>query len=162
MGEGFERAATNLVNEVKKAFVDERTGKNALTLAVEQAKQFLHAIDWTERWLQVLLAVEALLLVVVLLTRRHTTFQGCLFLAPGAVVYCARYLNASCAEHWELFSNQNYFDEAGLFISVVLSGPLLIVNMAIVVNHLIVLSGLVVRAKAAELKAKARKKAKES
>ena len=133
-----------------------------------------------------------------------------------------------------MFSNQNYFDEAGLFISVVLSGPLLIVNMAIVVrnkysasitfsaalanhterersypqvypysalacddhhtffcsrralktvldrsrragcclnsffpsylqvNHLIVLSGLVVRAKAAELKAKARKKAKES
>ncbi|QDZ26074.1 hypothetical protein HOP50_20g86250 [Chloropicon primus] len=158
----FEQAATTLVDEVRKAFVDERTGKNAFELAVEQAKQFYNAVDWSEQWIQALLASELVLLLIVVFTRNRTTFQGILFLVLGAVIYCAKYLNVYLENNWEAFSRQPYFDKSGLFISIMLSGPLLVINMVIVVNHLIVLSGLIVRVKTAELKAKARERAKES
>lgn len=106
------------------------------------------------------------------------------------MIYCAKYLNVYLEQNWSSFSRQPYFDASGLFISVVLSAPLLVINMVIVVssyflkvpgsiltqhtfsltphlpptqvNHLIVLSGLVVQVKRAQLKHKAREAAREA
>jgi len=158
----FEQAATTLVDQIRSALVDERTGKNAFQLAVDQAQQFYQAVDWSERWLQALVATECFLLILVLVTRHRTTFQGILFVILGAVIYCAKYLNVYLEQNWSSFSRQSYFDASGLFISVVLSAPLLVINMVIVVNHLIVLSGLVVQVKRAQLKHKAREAAREA
>ena len=79
----FEQAATTLVDQIRSALVDERTGKNAFQLAVEQAQQFYQAVDWSERWLQTLVATECFLLILVLVTRYRTTFQGILFVILG-------------------------------------------------------------------------------
>ena len=79
----FEQAATTLVDQIRSALVDERTGKNAFQLAVEQAQQFYQAVDWSERWLQALVATECFLLILVLVTRNRTTFQGILFVILG-------------------------------------------------------------------------------
>mmetsp|Transcript_8018 Transcript_8018/g.14930 ORF Transcript_8018/g.14930 Transcript_8018/m.14930 type:complete len:136 (+) Transcript_8018:135-542(+) len=130
------------------------------SLASEQFLGFIHAVDWTEQWILALIAAEVLLLVLVLATRRHTTPQALLFILLGLVIYLARHINSFCERNWRMFSNQNYFDPQGLFISVMLSGPLLIINAIIVVNHLIVLCGLMVKVKRAELKAKARERSK--
>lgn len=157
--ESFGRAAASLTDQIRSALVDERSGKNALHLAVEQVQQFVHAIDWGEKWIISLVSVEAALFLIVLFTRQRTNFQGILFLVLGALIYCAKYINVYCARNWEIFAKQPYFDEQGLFISAMVSGPLLVINMAIVVNHLIVLSGLIVKAKTAELKYKARERA---
>ena len=79
----FEQAATTLVDQIRSALVDERTGKNAFQLAVEQAQQFYQAVDWSERWIQALVATECFLLILVLVTRNRTTFQGILFVILG-------------------------------------------------------------------------------
>lgn len=79
----FEQAATTLVDQIRSALVDERTGKNAFQLAVDQAQQFYQAVDWSERWLQALVATECFLLILVLVTRHRTTFQGILLVILG-------------------------------------------------------------------------------
>ena len=39
-------------------------------------------------------------------------------------VYLAERLNALGASHWQRFAGQNYFDPNGVFVSTVLSAPL--------------------------------------
>ena len=50
------------------------------------------------------------------------------------MIYCAKYLNVYLEQNWSSSSRQPYFDASGLFISVVLSAPLLVINMVIVVS----------------------------
>ena len=42
------------------------------------------------------------------------------------MVYNAQRLNKLLAEHWRSFAGQPYFDEQGVFISAVVSAPLLL------------------------------------
>lgn len=49
-------------------------------------------------------------------------------------VWLAEHLNAWAATHWKTFSRQNYFDPSGLFISVVYSGPLMVLCIIILVR----------------------------
>ena len=56
-------------------------------------------------------------------------------LAVG-LIYCAERLNRLAGEHWKEFAAQNYFDERGVFVSVMLSAPLLCVAFFILLNAL--------------------------
>jgi len=49
-------------------------------------------------------------------------------------VYLAERLNRIMGKNWKSFSGQNYFDPSGLFMSVLWSGPLLIISMIILVS----------------------------
>ena len=51
-----------------------------------------------------------------------------------ATVYWAELLNRLGATHWRLFSRQQYFDSSGMFISLVLSMPLLVICLIIMVR----------------------------
>jgi hypothetical protein len=44
----------------------------------------------------------------------------------ASVVYNAQRLNSYLAQHWQAFARQPYFDEQGVFISAVVSAPLLL------------------------------------
>jgi hypothetical protein len=46
---------------------------------IDSVKAFYHAVDWSERWLQGLLAAELLLLVTVVVTRRRPAVQTAIF-----------------------------------------------------------------------------------
>lgn len=50
-------------------------------------------------------------------------------------VYLAERINSFLGKHWKSFASQNYFDPHGLFISVLWSGPLLLVTIVIVVGY---------------------------
>jgi len=93
---------------------------------------YLESIDWTEPWLQCLVGFEAFLLLVSILLRRWSNLQGLLFLASLAVVYAAEPLNKLAAQNWASFSRQQYFDSQGMFISIVLCGPLLVIDLVII------------------------------
>ena len=54
------------------------------------------------------------------------------------VVYLAERLNALGASHWLRFAGQNYFDPNGVFVSTVLSAPLVFDMFVILVRALIV------------------------
>ncbi|KAK9758194.1 hypothetical protein RND81_01G214200 [Saponaria officinalis] len=117
---------------------------------------FFHAIDWKEPWLMGLLGFHFLLLVMFLFTRKNVNFQMCLFLLALSGVFLAERLNRFLGNHWQSFATQNYFDPLGVFLSVLWSGPLLIIAMLILVNTLFSLCHLIVRWKRAELKHRAR------
>jgi len=57
---------------------------------------------------------------------------------PAAVclVYSAEWLNRLGSTHWRSFATQNYFDERGVFISVLFSAPLLVIAFGLLINAL--------------------------
>ena len=73
-----------------------------------------------------------------------------------AGVYLAERLNSFMGENWKSFAGQNYFDPQGVFLSVLWSGPLLVISIIILVNTLFSLCQLIVRWKRAELRHRAR------
>ncbi|KAE8709912.1 Detected protein of confused Function [Hibiscus syriacus] len=117
---------------------------------------FFHAIDWKEPWLMCLLGFHVFLLIVAILSRKNTNFQMSLFLLALLGVYFAESLNRFLGNNWKEFAKQNYFDPSGLFLSVLWSGPLLIIAIIILINSLFSMCYLIVRWKKAELRHRAR------
>ncbi|KAL6962041.1 hypothetical protein U1Q18_036996 [Sarracenia purpurea var. burkii] len=138
---------------VEKLTVELRSG---LRPAYDNFIGFFHAIDWTEPWLMCLMLFHVVLLLVTIISRKNTNFQMCLFLLALAGVYLAEKLNSFLRENWQSFAGQNYFDPRGLFLSVLWSGPLLVIAIIILVNTLFSLCYLIVKWKKAELRHRAR------
>ncbi|XP_031478573.1 uncharacterized protein LOC116249574 [Nymphaea colorata] len=124
--------------------------------AIDNFVGFFHAIDWKEPWLISLLIFHVILVVVAIASRKHSNFQMILFLLALGGVYLAENINHLLGSNWRKFAGQNYFDPNGLFLSVLWSGPLLIIAIIILVNTLFNLCYLIVRWKKAELKHRAR------
>lgn len=53
-----------------------------------------------------------------------------------ALVYGAERLNALGGRHWQRFAGQNYFDEGGIFVSAVLSAPLVFTMFVVLVRFI--------------------------
>ncbi|MEW5305160.1 MAG: hypothetical protein WDW38_002049 [Sanguina aurantia] len=121
---------------------------------------FVHAINWRESWLVALVSFEATMLLLSVLTRKRSGFQGFLFFLAMAVVYCAERLNKLGHQHWERFATQPYFDEHGAFFTALVSAPLLACMFIILINYLIACSSLLIEAKRKELKLKYRQQKK--
>ncbi|KAL0282802.1 UNVERIFIED_CONTAM: Transmembrane protein 18 [Sesamum angustifolium] len=138
--------------------VEKLTGelRSGLKPAYENFMGFFHAIDWKEPWLICLISFHVVLLLVAFMSRKNINFQMCLFLLALGGVYLAERLNNYLAGNWKSFAGQNYFDRNGLFLSVLWSGPLLVIAIIILVNTLFSLCHLIVRWKKAELRHRAR------
>ncbi|KAI5668397.1 hypothetical protein M9H77_18250 [Catharanthus roseus] len=130
--------------------------RSGLKPAYNNFMGFFHAIDWKEPWLIGLLAFHVFLLCLAIISRRNINFQMCLFLLALAGVYLAERLNMLLAENWRSFATQNYFDPHGVFLSVLWSGPLLVISIVILINTMFSLCYLIVRWKKAELRHRAR------
>lgn len=50
-------------------------------------------------------------------------------------VKSSEYMNTFLRNRWHTFSRQNYFDENGLFMGVMWSGPLLILGFSMLVSQ---------------------------
>ncbi|GLT44408.1 hypothetical protein SLA2020_183100 [Shorea laevis] len=149
----LEEHMNQMADLVQKLSSELRSG---LRPAYENFMGFFHAIDWKEPWLMGLLVFHFVLLIVTILSRRNTNFQMCLFLLALAGVYLAERLNKILADNWKSFATQNYFDPSGLFLSVLWSGPLLVIAILILVNTLFNLCYMIVKWKKAELRHRAR------
>ncbi|KAG2427704.1 hypothetical protein HYH02_014535 [Chlamydomonas schloesseri] len=99
------------------------------------------------------------MLLGALTTRKSGLAQGTIFLIAAATVWSSERLNALGAEHWRSFAGQNYFDRTGVFMSSVVSGPLLVAMFIVLINYLISCSAMLVEAKKKELRHKARQRA---
>ncbi|XP_010256327.1 PREDICTED: transmembrane protein 18 [Nelumbo nucifera] len=124
--------------------------------AYENFMGFFHAIDWKEPWLICLISFHIFLLLITFVTRKNVNFQMCLFLMALGGVYLAEKINSLLGQNWKSFATQNYFDPHGLFLSVLWSGPLLIIAIIILMSTLFSLCHLIVRWKKAELRHRAR------
>ena len=92
-----------------------------------------------------------------------------LLVIMGAVVRFGEKLNSYGADTWEEFATQNYFDKNGIFFTVVVSVPLLLLAFVMLILYLREASVLLVAVKKQELKqkkqnaaAKTKKKKKKS
>lgn len=124
-------------------------------------KQFVAAVDWSERWIQGLLAFHLTLLILVILFRRIPYVHASVFFGIMPIVYFSERLNKMAAQHWQLFAGQNYFDPQGIFTSALLSAPLLLIMLLILFNYLFATSALLIRMKRKELMYKARQQAQQ-
>ncbi|KAF4388185.1 hypothetical protein G4B88_021881 [Cannabis sativa] len=88
---------------------------------------------------------------------RSLSLKGLPFpcLAALGGVFLAERLNSFLGKNWKSFAGQNYFDPNGVFLSVLWSGPLLIIAIIILINTLFSLCHLIVRWKRAELRHRA-------
>lgn len=68
----------------------------------------------------------------------------------------AEKLNDYGSENWEQFASQNYFDNRGVFVSLMISAPLLFISACMLVAIVREASSLLIDVKTREFKAKAK------
>lgn len=96
-------------------------------------------------------------LTTLYVTRRCGMWSRMIFLTVLAgIVRSAERLNDYGAQNWESFATQNYFDKSGIFISIMISTPLLLMAFYMLISYLREAAGLLVKVKKQELRAKKR------
>jgi len=81
------------------------------------------------------LVFHAALITVAVAARKHVSVQMALLTLCTGLVLCSHMMNEFLRPRWrELGWSQNYFDEKGVFISIFLSAPLLVVAAIIMVR----------------------------
>jgi len=101
--------------------------------SIDGVLPYLQSIDWSEHWLQGVIGFHGLTASITVLSRKCFNVQIALFFIYLGIIYCAEYINNFAAEHYKVYSAQQYFDSGGLFISIILSTPLLLNCLFIIV-----------------------------
>ncbi|KAK5622229.1 Transmembrane protein 18 [Crenichthys baileyi] len=122
---------------------------------------FLMSVQWSEPWLMGLLLFHVVCLFLTVVTCRFYRAQICHFLIIVGLVYSAEYLNELAAMNWRLFSNFQYFDSKGMFISLVYSIPLLLNAVIIVMVWVYRTFSTMAELKTLQLKRRARREKRE-
>ncbi|KAM6992114.1 transmembrane protein 18 [Tautogolabrus adspersus] len=122
---------------------------------------FLMSVQWSEPWLIGMLVFHVVCLFLTVVTCRYYKAQICLFVLMAGLVYSAEYLNEFAAMNWRSFSNFQYFDSKGMFISLVYSIPLLLNTVIIVVVWVYRTFSTMTELKTLQLKRKARREKRE-
>uniref|UniRef100_A0A3P8WZS9 Transmembrane protein 18 n=2 Tax=Cynoglossus semilaevis TaxID=244447 RepID=A0A3P8WZS9_CYNSE len=122
---------------------------------------FLQSVQWSETWLIGLLVFHVVCLCMTVVTCRYYRAQICHFLVMVGLVFSAEYLNELAAKNWRAFSNFQYFDSKGMFISLVYSIPLLPNAVVIVMVWVYRTISTMTELKTLQLKRKARREKRE-
>ncbi|XP_029966084.1 transmembrane protein 18 [Salarias fasciatus] len=122
---------------------------------------FLMSVQWSEPWLIGLVVFHVVCLFVTAVTCRYYRAQICHFLLLVCLVYSAEYLNELAAMNWRSFSDFQYFDSTGMFISLVYSIPLLLNAVIIVMVWVYRTFSTMAELKTLQLKKKARREKRE-
>eukprot|EP01061_Rhynchopus_euleeides_P000518 TRINITY_DN1036_c0_g1_i1.p1 TRINITY_DN1036_c0_g1~~TRINITY_DN1036_c0_g1_i1.p1 ORF type:complete len:226 (+),score=96.28 TRINITY_DN1036_c0_g1_i1:57-680(+) len=140
---------------------------DAVSVAKDQAWReyngFVSAVDWEDKWLMYLGGFHGVLWLVffgAIIFGASQNFKVAFFVLIAGLCGSAPYLNSYAADHWEQFSKQNYFDERGVFMSVMWSVPLLVLLFAVLLLILSDLCSLMVQLKVQQIKQQRRRKAK--
>lgn len=130
----------------------------------DQFQAFKAAITWSEPFILSLLFFHIFMFFVNIFVMRSGNLVGRFLLIAffAVVIRGAEVLNQYGSSNWEKFATQNYFDKNGVFVSLMLSAPLLLIAFI----HLIVLlresKNLLIEVKTLQLKDKLKKKSKQS
>jgi len=97
---------------------------------------FLLSIDWQEPWLWGLVGFHVLCaaLTTLIIRLNHQCLQITLFTTFLGFIYISEYINEWAANNYRLFSDQQYFDSRGMFISLLFSTPLLLNCLFFIIN----------------------------
>ncbi|KAJ1982809.1 hypothetical protein H4R35_000168 [Dimargaris xerosporica] len=123
----------------------------------QHMREFVAAVDWTQRWLQLLLAAHATLLGLILWSRHQEQRLAVILVVLSGLIVGAERLNLWGSAYWQRFAVANYFDASGHFITMVYSLPLLGLLLLTVVCLVIRTGQLLIIAKRRQLRAAAKK-----
>ena len=146
----------NVSNALRNAF-----GSDSRRAAKINWLGFLHAVRWNEPWIVALMLFHVACYVAIVRLGRRQLAQVGFFLFLAALTFSTERINGFCAKRWKAFATQNYFDKRGAFASVMLSGPAMVNLVVVLINLLRMMVELLVNAKRAELRHRARESKKQ-
>eukprot|EP01024_Parvocaulis_polyphysoides_P009423 TRINITY_DN12950_c1_g1_i1.p1 TRINITY_DN12950_c1_g1~~TRINITY_DN12950_c1_g1_i1.p1 ORF type:complete len:172 (-),score=13.70 TRINITY_DN12950_c1_g1_i1:124-639(-) len=152
----LEQAFEDAQQQISQFMAEQQQSFKDVTLG------FFHAIDWTEPWIISILITHSILFLTVILFRKNLKLQSGLFCMMMLIIFGAQQLNELGSQYWRKFSRQNYFDENGFFISMVISMPFVVIMLIIVVNYLISVSKLLIKMKRQQLRHEMRQRVQEA
>ena len=123
----------------------------------EQFYAFQAAITWSESFVVSLLLFQVTIFLICIWasrTSRGLTPRLIVMALIAVIVRSAETLNGIGARHWELFATQNYFDKRGIFVGIMLCGPLLLDSFFMLVCFVYEASQLLVHVKKEEIRRK--------
>jgi len=132
-----------------------------LTTQIDSMWEFLKAVDWSEYWLIGLIIFHTVTFLCVLTTRKYTNFQVVLFLLLLGLAFVSEQVNILGAKYWRMFAREQYFDSAGMFITVVYSGPILLNCFIMTVLWLWTAGKMLIVVKRGQLKERRKKEAED-
>lgn len=115
---------------------------------------FVHAVNWQEPLIVVIVTWHVLALLGAIATARHIYLHASLFVILCLLVLGAQPLNSLGAAQWADIATQNYFDESGIFISAMLSLPSLLILIGMLMNILWSTGSLMIAVKRAQVAGK--------
>jgi len=121
---------------------------------------FLKSIPYTEPWMIGIISFHLLCFVFILSTKNHWNTQYIVFFLLLVLVFFTERINEYAAENWRMFSTENYFDSNGLFISTVVSTPVLFNCLTFIVTWLHTASKNMIYIKRKQLQAAVKEEAK--
>lgn len=127
----------------------------------EHFAAFRSAINWSEKFVLVLIAFQVVMFFLCLyVSQRDRALAPKLIVMTFifVVVRSAEWLNSLGEEHWESFATQDYFDKRGLFVGVMLCGPLMLDVLIMLFFFIREASSLLVQVKRTEIQRKKKSK----
>lgn len=144
-------------------FADVKADMPSLSETFDAFMEFLGTINWKEEyWLHAWFAFCILILVLIIVKRKNSTFVTGAFLCTNFSAFLASILNSLGAKYWEKFSTRPYFDKEGAFISLVYTLPLVILSFVLLLILVFNLTAMMVELKRKKLIIEMKKKKMES
>jgi hypothetical protein len=130
---------------------------------MEHFHAFRSAITWSETFILSLVAFQIFMFFLVLWSSRKDrglTVRVTVMVFIGVLVRSAEWLNQIGARNWESISTQNYFDKRGIFLGIMLCGPLLVDCVIMLLMFVKEAGQLLIEVKTEQLRKGKTKKAK--
>ncbi|KAF8923516.1 transmembrane protein 18-domain-containing protein [Dissophora ornata] len=121
---------------------------------------FISAVEWQQTWIQMILALHLTIFIVIILIRNRPNGLAAMLFCTILLAALSEPLNGIGSRHWQLFSDDNYFDQHGVFTSLVWAAPHLVNAILAVLLLLRNTVKLLVKFKRAQLQENKRKKQK--
>lgn len=119
------------------------------------------SVDWVQETMlsAILITLYATCILLTVLSWTKTYFMWGVFCLLCVAVYSAKWINEVAARNYKIISDENqFFDSAGLFISIVYSFPLIINLIILLLRMLYVTSNEMIEVKKLKLRSSLRDK----
>ncbi|KAG0204425.1 hypothetical protein BGX33_008540 [Mortierella sp. NVP41] len=143
-------AAGTPLDHIQAAWVDFKSASSG----------FIQAVEWQQTWIQMVLAMHVIFFIMIVLLRNRPNPLAAMLFCAILLAALSEPLNGIGSRHWQLFSDDNYFDTHGVFTGLVWAAPLLVNAMIATMLLLRVTVKLLVKVKRAQLQESKKKKQK--
>ncbi|KAG0224979.1 Transmembrane protein 18 [Actinomortierella wolfii] len=126
------------------------------------ARNFIEAVNWQQWWIQAILAMHVFLFVTIILMRNSPNALSGLLMITIVFAALSEPFNRLGQARWKEFADDNYFDNHGVFTTIIWSMPLLLNGLLAVVFLVRKTIQLLVKVKRAQVASEAKKKRKKN